>query len=203
MRISKIQVELEPEVRKILNEFYRKKSFESDAEIMRALDLKHSSTVKRWREDTLIPAWVLFYVWKNAPELIRDRIIDQAIAADVCADLSEEERGLMRDFATTLRLRRLEEERFAKLNDLFTRFGAKKLDDMLTRIDEAIRQRAAHPLNPDGSDIIEAANDAVSAGKRSSETPSTPEIPEGGSQETSDTRAKRDPPKSKSKKRRG
>lgn len=92
-------------MREILGEFYKKIFRENDAELARALGVS-SSTPKRYREDTTIPAWVLLYIWQNAPSLLRDRIIDLEIAKDPCVDLSEEEGALVRDFAEMLKTRR-------------------------------------------------------------------------------------------------
>lgn len=106
--IGKIERELDPEVRKILEEFYIKKCAENDAELARMLDIKHSSTVQRWREKTA-PGWVLLYIWQTEPRLLRDKIIDRATKMDPTHDLTEDDAALVRDFAEMLKNRRARE----------------------------------------------------------------------------------------------
>lgn len=103
--IKKTKDELDAEVREIYKECYEKIFDKNDAEFARNLGVA-GSTSKFYREDMQIPGWVLLFIWKRAPHLLRDRIIDRALATDPTNDLSDEDAAMVRDFAEMLRNRR-------------------------------------------------------------------------------------------------
>lgn len=105
LQISRKQDELDSQAREILNEFYKKKFSENDAKLAKALGVV-SSNVKRWRETTLVPAWVILFIWQHSPGLLRDRIIERVVAADPCTGLTPDECSLVHDFANMLKARR-------------------------------------------------------------------------------------------------